>query len=47
MIVDASALIAILRDEPEAAPCAEAIEGAPLLFVGDDFSRTDLTPALK
>lgn len=29
MIVDASALIAILRDEPEAAPCAEAIEGAP------------------
>jgi ribonuclease VapC len=29
MIVDASALIAILRDEPEAASCAMAIEDAP------------------
>jgi ribonuclease VapC len=29
MIVDASALIAILRDEPEAAACAKAIEAAP------------------
>lgn len=29
MIVDTSALIAILRDEPEAAACAEAIEAAP------------------
>jgi len=28
MIVDASALIAILRDEPEAGACAEAIERA-------------------
>ena len=28
MIVDASALIAILRDEPEAAACAGAIETA-------------------
>jgi ribonuclease VapC len=28
MIVDTSALIAILRDEPEAAACAAAIEGA-------------------
>jgi ribonuclease VapC len=28
MIVDTSALIAILRDEPEAAACARAIEGA-------------------
>jgi ribonuclease VapC len=28
MIVDASALIAILRDEPEAAACADAIERA-------------------
>jgi uncharacterized protein with PIN domain len=26
MIIDTSALIAILRDEPEAAACAEAIE---------------------
>src|SRR5579871_3971110 len=30
MIVDTSALIAILRDEPEAAACAEAIQAAPL-----------------
>jgi ribonuclease VapC len=29
MIIDTSALIAILRDEPEAAACAEAIETAP------------------
>jgi ribonuclease VapC len=29
VIVDTSALIAILRDEPEAAACAEAIEAAP------------------
>jgi uncharacterized protein with PIN domain len=29
MIIDASALIAILRDEPEAAACAQAIEAAP------------------
>src|SRR5689334_19210261 len=29
MIVDTSALIAILRDEPEAAACAEALEAAP------------------
>jgi ribonuclease VapC len=28
VIVDTSALIAILRDEPEAAACAKAIEGA-------------------
>lgn len=28
MIVDTSALLAILRDEPEARPCAEAIERA-------------------
>jgi ribonuclease VapC len=28
MIIDASALIAILRDEPEAAACATAIEAA-------------------
>ena len=28
MIVDASALIAILRDEPEAAACAQALEAA-------------------
>jgi len=29
MIIDTSALIAILRDEPEAAACTEAIEAAP------------------
>ena len=29
MIVDTSALIAILRDEPEAVACAQAIEAAP------------------
>ena len=29
MIIDTSALVAILRDEPEAAACAEAIEAAP------------------
>lgn len=29
MIIDASALIAILRDEPEAADCAAVIEAAP------------------
>jgi ribonuclease VapC len=30
MIIDASALIAILRDEPEAAGCAAAIEAASI-----------------
>ena len=30
MIIDASALIAILRDEPEAADCAAAIEAASI-----------------
>jgi ribonuclease VapC len=29
MIIDTSALIAIVRDEPEAAACAESIEAAP------------------
>jgi len=29
MIIDASAIIAILRDEPEAPSCAKAIAGAP------------------
>ena len=29
MIIDTSALLAILRDEPEAQWCAEAIDGAP------------------
>lgn len=30
MIVDTSALLAILRDEPEAAACARAIESVPV-----------------
>ena len=30
MIVDTSALLAILRDEPEAAACARAIESVPI-----------------
>ncbi len=30
MIIDASAIIAILRDEPEARSCAEAIAGASI-----------------
>ena len=34
MIIDTSALIAILRDEPEAEACARAIEG---LNFGDCF----------
>ncbi|HEX3885508.1 MAG TPA: type II toxin-antitoxin system VapC family toxin [Stellaceae bacterium] len=47
MIVDASALIAILRDEPEAtstyAPARAT--GETLLFKGDDFIHTDIAPA--
>jgi ribonuclease VapC len=30
VIVDTSALIATLRDEPEAVACAKAIEAAPI-----------------
>ena len=64
MVVDTSALIAIMEDEPErrlfdqmiaAAPAlnfgdcfAYALAkhlAAPLLFKGDDFSRTDIRSA--
>ena len=33
MIIDTSALIAILRDEPEAAACAKAIEAASRRYI--------------
>ena len=39
MIIDTSALIAILRDEPEAEACARAIEDA-------DRRHTDIISAL-
>jgi uncharacterized protein with PIN domain len=49
MIIDTSALIAILRDEPDANVClAYALArttGEPLLFKGDDFIHTDIIPA--
>jgi uncharacterized protein with PIN domain len=38
MIVDTSALIAIVFKEPGTAKLA----GQPLLYVGEDFSKTDL-----
>jgi uncharacterized protein with PIN domain len=52
MIVDTSALIAILRDEPEAAACADCFAyalaratGEALLFKGYDFGHTDIATA--
>ncbi|HEX6385554.1 MAG TPA: hypothetical protein VF177_12865 [Anaerolineae bacterium] len=51
MVIDTSAIIAILSYEPEAEAFAEAIEddptrlsGEPLLFKGEDFSQTDIMP---
>lgn len=41
MIVDASAVIAILRDEYAPAK----VTGEPRLFRGDDFGHTDILPA--
>ena len=38
MIVDTSALIAILRDEPEAGPCARAIENSAVRRVSAAIS---------
>jgi hypothetical protein len=38
VIVDTSALLAILRDEPEAAACAAAIATASQCRFGDRFS---------
>ncbi|HEX4643700.1 MAG TPA: type II toxin-antitoxin system VapC family toxin [Candidatus Acidoferrales bacterium] len=58
MIVDTSAIVAILRDEPDAASFASAIEAArirrvsavnfvePILFKGRDFTHTDVVSAL-
>jgi uncharacterized protein with PIN domain len=40
MIVDTSALVAILKVEPDAAEL-------PLLFKGNDFAHTDVKPAVS
>ncbi len=49
MIVDASALVAILKEEPDFGDCfAYALAKAarePLLFKGDDFSQMDVAAA--
>jgi uncharacterized protein with PIN domain len=51
MIVDSTALLAILLNEPDASPlCArdrERGEHRPQLFKGNDFMLTDIEPALK
>jgi hypothetical protein len=54
LIIDTSALIAILHAEPDASEMAHAIESARdrrisaanWLFEGNDFGHTDITPAL-
>lgn len=58
IVVDASAVIAILQREPEAPALRAAIADAnhilisarqrrlPLLFQGDDFSKTDIQSAM-
>jgi uncharacterized protein with PIN domain len=64
LILDSSAVVAVLFREQGHRQFAEAMDGAdvlgigaptlletdmadePLLFVGDDFARTDLIPAL-
>lgn len=48
MIVDASALLAVLLDEPEAPAFVEALYAAerPLLFKGNDFRHTDIATAV-
>ena len=53
MVIDTSAILAILGNEPEAALFAEKIaaaetccvSAASLLFRGEDFSQTDLQTA--
>ncbi len=49
MIIDTSAVLAILFDEDDAAGFAGAIAGAdrPLLYKGNDFSQTDIASALE
>jgi uncharacterized protein with PIN domain len=58
VIIDTSAIVAILKGEPgherlmtaiatDAEPkLSAATAGETLLFVGDDFTQTDLQPAL-
>ena len=53
MVIDTSAIVAILFDEPDQRRYGEAIEAATVRLVsavtrvkGDDFSRTDIQPAL-
>ena len=51
MIVDTSAIIAILRNEPDASVLAEVLQRVPvrldepLLFKDDDFRHTDVEVA--
>jgi uncharacterized protein with PIN domain len=60
MIVDTSAMIALMFEEPTANEVHRALQlgdcfsyaaahiaGEPLMFVGDDFTHTDLMPALN
>jgi uncharacterized protein with PIN domain len=44
MVIDTSALLAILNYEPYA---LAKITGEPILFKGDDFSQTDIQPVIK
>lgn len=49
MVINTSAIIAILRGEPESDCFAYALAkqtGEPLLYKGDDFSRTDIAASL-
>lgn len=43
MIVDASAMVAIMLDEPEARALADLLEAAGA--AGEDFARTDISAA--
>ena len=52
MILDASAILAVLFAEPDAGALGNrlgksAIRYTPLLFKGNDFTLTDIEPALK
>ena len=49
MIIDSSALLAVLYREPDAALFEQAIAttGEPLLFKGDEFAQTDIASALE
>ncbi len=47
IVVDTSALLAVILNDMVGRACKEALaHGCPLLYVGDDFAKTDIESVL-